>query len=617
MDPMRQMDQSLFMTLESANQTILREIKLFTNKSDTFYQYFFMRSIENYYNAGDNTRMYTSMNNVRGGANRKRHGSTSTLNTLDTHAPPPTNPKDKKRLTLYKTAALKNQEIEKLHAANISEYHNSQEEEIRNSESVIRRTESDNILGVPSKSLIILNHDYCFSEGRHSGSFYLKMGAAGFAVGHLVHSILLITLQINYYLDENIDNQDCVEIFQLIFDIINPLYSFVQLYFIFQYSNVIILRAQGLAQFGFMHLIGSSLCFWTSTITRETKLALTLYANSKYKNSTHGDESVHNFGSEYKSEDQLKDISDFYNKRCEGSSAIFSVFQNLSPYLYPFSVEFNILIVAVLYIIWSNIGNCSKVSDNRETNYALEEKHSVCKIRSPNEDTSSMVIHVDCQGSNRGLFMGLILIVIVIGMLVIGFVFSSVGEKFAKVAYHLNDLTKLFMHVMMLVAAVIAYKQSLKLDINEHPVSLLDDVLLFICLPAFFMDTVFSMAATISLLNIVKTIDFAVMIIQVIIQTPLLVDGLRRCSNSRKLRRTKPGRDLFMFLIIANVGMWLLYTFSYKSPDSQDERYEYYGKVLWTKLGHVSLPFVMFYRFHSSVCFADIWYSAYKPSSEH
>lgn len=33
--------------------------------------------------------------------------------------------------------------------------------------------------GLPPPQLIKLNHDYCFSHGRHSGSFYLKLGAAG------------------------------------------------------------------------------------------------------------------------------------------------------------------------------------------------------------------------------------------------------------------------------------------------------------------------------------------------------------------------------------------------------------------------------------------------------
>ncbi|XP_068627846.1 proton channel OtopLc-like [Battus philenor] len=650
-----------------------------SNFSPTFYN-------GNFRNNGDakslsNCRIYSTLNDVRNGASPRKRSvaniDAQSLRSTETHAPPPTNPEDNKRLTAkymalilsgvyaillvtlglifyladtfvepslasiysivlkilgffyvlfllfdisrYKSSALKNQKIKVLHEKKLSEYYRKQEEEFGTVGPGDRTPDSFRSLGIPSAVVIPLKHDYCFSQGRHSGSFYLKLGAAGFALGHLVHSVLLITLQANYYLDNNIENQDCVDALRLVNDVLNPLYSFIQLYFIFKYSNVIILRGQGLAHFGFMHLIGSSLCFWVSTIVRETVLALTLYANSKYGNSTTDDEAriIMEKGT---IDNRFFDISDLYNEHCQGSAAISSVFESLSPYLYPFSVEFNILIVAVYYIIWSNIGHCSNDLENSESSSTLEENYSVCKIPTASEEndfTSNMVIYADCHASNRGLFAGLVIIVIVLGMLIIGFVFSSVGDNFLEVGYLLNDCTKLGLHVIMLFAALIAYNQTIKLDINEHPISLLDDVLLFICLPAFFIETVLSMTATISILNIIKTIDFAVMVVQVIIQTFLLVDGLRRCSNSRKLRRTKPGRELLMFLIIANVGMWLHYTFSYKSPESLDERYEFYGKVLWSILGHISLPLIMFYRFHSSVCFADIWNSAYKPGSEH
>lgn len=45
-----------------------------------------------------------------------------------------------------------------------------------------------------------------------------------------------------------------------------------------------------------------------------------------------------------------------------------------------------------------------------------------------NDFTSNIVIHADCHASNKGLFLGLIIIVLIAGMLIIGFVFSSVGE---------------------------------------------------------------------------------------------------------------------------------------------------------------------------------------------
>ena len=67
------------------------------------------------------------------------------------------------------------------------------------------------------------------------------------------------------------------------------------------------------------------------------------------------------------------------------------------------------------------------------------------------------------------------------------------------------------------------------------------------------------------------------------------------------------------FLVIANVALWFSQTFEVKSVFNPiDIRYDYYGKTLWTILGHVSLPLMMFYRFHASVCLADIWKFAYE-----
>lgn len=81
-----------------------------------------------------------------------------------------------------------------------------------------------------------------------------------------------------------------------------------------------------------------------------------------------------------------------------------------------------------------------------------------------------------------------------------------------ELGYLLNSCTKLGLHSVLLFAVVIAFNQMRQLDINEHPISLLDDVLLFICLPAFFMETIFSLVATISFSNIIKSVDFSIMV---------------------------------------------------------------------------------------------------------
>ena len=43
---------------------------------------------------------------------------------------------------------------------------------------------------------------YCFSSGRHSGSFYLKIGAAIFCLGNIIHLFVIVIKQIVFLSDD-------------------------------------------------------------------------------------------------------------------------------------------------------------------------------------------------------------------------------------------------------------------------------------------------------------------------------------------------------------------------------------------------------------------------------
>lgn len=124
----------------------------------------------------------------------------------------------------------------------------------------------------------------------------------------------------------------------------------------------------------------------------------------------------------------------------------------------------------------------------------------------------------------------------------------------------------------MIIAVIFAYIQTVKLDVNHHPLSKLDDVLLFVAIPAFYLETIFSMVPAVVNGSFLNIAIYLAQIIQVLIQTPFIIDGLRRCSNAPEVRRTKPGRELVIFLTIANVSLWIFYTFSVKTEYTGDER---------------------------------------------
>ncbi|KXJ69217.1 hypothetical protein RP20_CCG028268 [Aedes albopictus] len=177
----------------------------------------------------------------------------------------------------------------------------------------------------------------------------------------------------------------------------------------------------------------------------------------------------------------------------------------------------------------------------------------------------------------------------------------------------LDSIFELVVLAIMTFSVVLAYYQTAKLDINQHPISRMDDVLLFIAIPAFFSETLFSMIPAFENGSVLNGFIIFTQLLQILIQTPWIIDTLRRCSNSPDLRKKKPGKELVTFLTIANVSLWIYYTFSVKTGDFGDERYEFYGDVLWSILNHLSLPLIMFYRFHASVCLVDIWRHSYEP----
>ncbi|XP_065335323.1 proton channel OtopLc-like isoform X2 [Cloeon dipterum] len=466
---------------------------------------------------------------------------------------------------------------------------------------------------------------YCFNQGRHSGSFYLKIGAAGFCFGHLIHSLLLFGYQVSYLTSSEPHVNKCASIPTLVLDILYPTYSFVQLFFIFKYSNVIINHCTELARFALMHCIASSLCFWVWTILRETVDSLSHLHHNRASAIQNLMPVLHEERSEALhypitplpitskgAQDLVKFLNDtsFLHDHCRGARTLSDNFENFSPYLYPFTIEYSILVVGVLFIMWQNIGRCCGHSMTGRPCWPT------CRQLPSGYDadfTSNVVLHADCHSANKGLFAGLIVLVGSAVSIILFFV-AMADRAFVATGLFVNAVTELSLLVMMTVAVAVAYRQMTRLDVNKHAVSLLDDLLLFICIPAFFLYAIFSIMPAVHSKSYISIATTVLQVIQVLLQTPFIIDGLRRCSNSRALRYQKPGRELVTFLVVCNVAMWIIETFEIKSQDARDDRFHFYGSVLWTMLSHMTLPLTMFYRFHSSVCLVDIWKSAYEPA---
>ncbi|XP_058443308.1 proton channel OtopLc-like [Malaya genurostris] len=450
-------------------------------------------------------------------------------------------------------------------------------------------------------------HNYCFVSGRHGEFIYLKLGATWFCFGLLIHSVLLLSYQ--GILMNSTDGKwaACASNTTIALEVLFLCYCLFLVFFFWKYANVVINHYRGLARFGLMHAIGTALAFWIYTIVRETHLAIRI--KESYKTPAPGDPTAVGLALVI----------------CPGPEDLNAILTTFSPYLYPFVIEFNILIVGLLYMIYANINRCPKKHSVKGHGHGHGSSHSghedgdsVCSdaqnksIDHEAEVKGKMIVYGDCHATSRGLFAGLILVVATIVVIIL-FHIAARDDDYRDVGVLVDSIFEVTVLGIMTLAAILAYFQTSKLDINQHPISRLDDVLLFIAIPAFFSETFFSMIPAFENQSILNGFIIFTQLLQILIQTPWIIDALRRCSNAPELRKEKPGKELVTFLTIANVALWIYLSFSVKTGDFGDERYEYYGDVLWSILNHLSLPLIMFYRFHASVCLVDIWRHSYEP----
>lgn len=97
-----------------------------------------------------------------------------------------------------------------------------------------------------------------------------------------------------------------------------------------------------------------------------------------------------------------------------------------------------------------------------------------------------MVINADCHSANRGIFLGFMLLLSSIVVMVI--FYTSLPDKrkshLGMTVYLVQDCVLV---LLAFVACLVAYTRMAILDVNRHPITFLDDFLLCIPLPFYFI----------------------------------------------------------------------------------------------------------------------------------
>ncbi|XP_033210625.1 proton channel OtopLc isoform X3 [Belonocnema kinseyi] len=104
------------------------------------------------------------------------------------------------------------------------------------------------------------------------GSFFLRMGAIAFGLGTMVYN----GLEFGTFF-EVLPTSPCYQILKGVNPVLQMIFTFMQMYFIFMNSRLNIHRFKVIARFGLMHVVATNLCVWIRTLVLETLKDITVY----------------------------------------------------------------------------------------------------------------------------------------------------------------------------------------------------------------------------------------------------------------------------------------------------------------------------------------------------
>ncbi|XP_013138598.1 PREDICTED: uncharacterized protein LOC106103392 isoform X3 [Papilio polytes] len=512
------------------------------------------------------------------------------------------------------------------------------------------------------------------SQNDHShGSFFLRIGAIAFGLGTMIYN----GLEFGTFFELPLDSP-CYLILKGVNPVLQMVFTFMQMYFIFMNSRLNIHRFKVIARFGLMHVVATNICVWIRTLVLESLKEITDY-HVKNPQGIPGEgilgkvirkHTLRHSGKVFgaattaatsvaatavsmakSTSDQILNVvtttvaAPTTTSTTTNSTELFESFDILNPaalianidnttvcgrnpimgtivtdsapYLYPFIIEYSLIGAAVIYVMWKHIGRYPSVANDEDLERRLE---AVLSRRAAALAAAQRGNRVDCAGASKGLFCGLLLLVASLICLILFFVLIR-HHELKRLSIYLADVSHCALMVLSILAILIGFIRVQSLKFRSEEQSDLNDILLRVSAFGLFVYAVFSviaggMGAFTHEPNLLVMITGCLSVLQVVLQLLFIADVSRRRVHLPEQERSKPARQAVTFLLICNVTMWLIYTFEAQKVLANPVQLDFYGFVAWSLVQRFTLPLCIFHRFHSAVTLAEIWKTSYKARLE-
>lgn len=453
------------------------------------------------------------------------------------------------------------------------------------------------------------------SDSRNYGSFYLRVGAVVFGIGSMIYS----GLEFIQFLEIK---TECWIAMAVVSPCFQLMFTFMQLYFIFINSRMTFHRHQAVGHMGLMHLLATNLCVWLHSVIAEAEHEI-LHRHdymsqvpfAGVKNYTM-DNNVDDDCPYFSDSDEIQEVQEIHRVKrsppnnlpltCRESNIFTELIQDLSPFLFPCKIEYSLICAAICYIMWKHAGQK--------------------RLRHPSDSILDLPYrkhqyNVDCSHATKGLFSGIMLLVMSIISVILFFVLVNKEEN-RILAIELAYVSELVLFVLTTIAVIVAMNSIRRFRRARHRKNVeLDGILLIMGQIGIYFFSVFSIVAAhrthaIEFVNLFIIVTSIGRLLQATMQTMFILDASQRNASTLEQTQKKPGREMVTFLLVCNFAMWVNTTLETGRHNSNIIQLGYFGFWGWTTIARLSTPLAIFYRFHSTVCLCEIWKKVYKLKGE-
>lgn len=205
--------------------------------------------------------------------------------------------------------------------------------------------------------------------------------------------------------------------------------TIVQMQFIFLNTKELnMTRHKVISRFGLMHMVATNLCEWVYVLVEETKHEIDHLGHHNEHHALLAMNSTHDI---HKRATSVEIVVE-----CRRTNIMGRLVQNASPFLFPCTIEYSLICAVILYEMWKKI----KMEDKskRQHQESMMGHHAHKDVHQ---------LSVDCSRAHRGMFAGILIIVLTIISLIMFFVLDD--EKLYKASAVLEvTWSEIFLYVI-------------------------------------------------------------------------------------------------------------------------------------------------------------------------